>query len=168
MSLTFGSRGGRACPGKHRWEQKGQEGGCTQQALAGHPFSRAWLVTRDAKVNKTGPALKELGDGRIGAGGQLPQGLMPDAGKDWRQKKRTTGDEMAGWHHQLKRHEPEQTPGDRERQGSPKCCNPGGYKESVTTQPLNSNGRLGRRRGNQGGLLRGSDTCKNYQRMEKN
>ena len=53
MSLTFGSRGGKACPGKHRLEQRGQEGGFTQQALVGHPFFRAWLVTGDAKVNKT-------------------------------------------------------------------------------------------------------------------
>ena len=76
---------------------------------------------------------------------------------------------MAGWHQQLKRHAPEQTPGDREIQGSPACCSPGGHKELVMTQPLNNNnGRLGRRRDNQGGLLRGSDTCKNYQRMEKN
>ena len=76
---------------------------------------------------------------------------------------------MAGWHHQLERHEPEQTPGDRERQGSPAYCHPGGHKESVTTQPLSNNdGRLGRRRDNQGGLLRGSDTCKNYQRVENN
>ena len=30
----------------------------------------------------------------------------PDAGKDWRQEeKRTTEDEMVGWHHQLKGHE---------------------------------------------------------------
>ena len=37
----------------------------------------------------------------------------PDAGKDWRQgEKRAAEDEMAGWHHQLKAHEFEQTPGD--------------------------------------------------------
>ena len=32
----------------------------------------------------------------------------PDAGKDWRQEEKTEGmteDEMAGWHHQLNRHE---------------------------------------------------------------
>ena len=33
-------------------------------------------------------------------------GKDPDAGKDWRQKKkRVTKDEMVGWHHQLKGHE---------------------------------------------------------------
>ena len=29
----------------------------------------------------------------------------PDAGRDWGQEKGTTEDEMAGWHHQLDRHE---------------------------------------------------------------
>ena len=38
----------------------------------------------------------------------------PDAGKDWRQEKRMTEDEMVGWHHQLKGHEFEQAPGDGE------------------------------------------------------
>ena len=31
----------------------------------------------------------------------------PDAGKDWRQEKGTTEDEMVGWHHQLNGHESE-------------------------------------------------------------
>ena len=31
-------------------------------------------------------------------------GKISDAGKDWGQEKGTTEDEMAGWHHQLKRH----------------------------------------------------------------
>ena len=29
----------------------------------------------------------------------------PDAGRDWGQEKRTTVDEMAGWHHRLDGHE---------------------------------------------------------------
>ena len=42
-------------------------------------------------------------------------GKDPDAGKDWRwEKKGMIEDEMIGWHHQLNRHEFEQTPGDRE------------------------------------------------------
>ena len=36
----------------------------------------------------------------------------PDAGKDWRQEKWMTEDEMTGWHHQLNGHEFEQAPGD--------------------------------------------------------
>ena len=40
-------------------------------------------------------------------------GKDPDAGKDWRQEeKRTTEDEMVGWHHQLNGHEFEQIPKD--------------------------------------------------------
>ena len=39
-------------------------------------------------------------------------GKDPDAGKDWRQEKRMTEDEMIGWHHWLKGQEFEQAPGD--------------------------------------------------------
>ena len=43
---------------------------------------------------------------------------------------------MAGWHHQLNRHESEQTPEDSEGQGSPLCCSPWGHKElDMTEQP---------------------------------
>ena len=52
----------------------------------------------------------------------------PDAGKDWRQEKETTEDEMAGWHHRLNGHEFEQTPGDSGGQGSLVCCSPWGCK----------------------------------------
>ena len=45
-----------------------------------------------------------------------------------------TEDEMIGWyHHQLNGHEPEQTPGDSEGQGSLACCSPWGCKESDMT-----------------------------------
>ena len=46
----------------------------------------------------------------------------PDAGKDGRQEKGLTEDEMVGWRHQLDGHESEQTLGDREGQGSLECC----------------------------------------------
>ena len=52
-----------------------------------------------------------------------------DAGKDWRQK-RTTEDEMVGWHHRLNGHEFEQVLRDSEGQGSLVCCSPWGFKES--------------------------------------
>ena len=42
----------------------------------------------------------------------------PDAGKDWRQKKRVTEDEMVGWHHRCNGHELGQTLGVGEGQGS--------------------------------------------------
>ena len=62
----------------------------------------------------------------------------PDAGKDWRQEKGTTEDEMVGWHHRLNGHEFAQTPGDGEGQGSLLCCSPWGCTESDTTEQLNN------------------------------
>ena len=41
----------------------------------------------------------------------------PDAGKDWRQEKGTTEDEMVGWHYRLNGHEFEKTPGVGDGQG---------------------------------------------------
>ena len=65
-------------------------------------------------------------------------GKDPDAGKDWRQKeKRVEEDEMVGWHHQLDRHESEQTLGDSKEHGSLECFSPWGCKESDTTEQLN-------------------------------
>ena len=46
---------------------------------------------------------------------------------------------MVGWHHQLNRHEFEQTPGDSEGQGSLVCYSPWGHKELDMTQSLNKN-----------------------------
>jgi len=48
-------------------------------------------------------------------------------------------DEMVGWHHQLNRHEFEQSLGDSEGQGSLACCSPWGGKESDTTEQPNNN-----------------------------
>ena len=62
----------------------------------------------------------------------------PDAGKDWRwEEKRTTEDEMVGWHHRLNRHEFEKTLGVGDGQGALACCSPWGHKESDTTERLN-------------------------------
>ena len=47
--------------------------------------------------------------------------------------------EMVGWHHELKRRELEQTPGDGKGQGSLAHCSPLGLKELDTTWWLNSN-----------------------------
>ena len=49
-----------------------------------------------------------------------------------------TEDEMVGWHHQLKGHEFEHTPGDSEGQGSLACCSPWGHKESDVTEQLHN------------------------------
>ena len=52
-------------------------------------------------------------------------GKDPDSGKDWRQEKSTTEDEMVGGHHQLNGHEFEQDPRVGEGQGSMECCSHG-------------------------------------------
>ena len=64
-------------------------------------------------------------------------GKDPDAGKDWRQEKGTTEDEMVGWHHRHKGHEFEQTPGGGEGQGSQVSCSPQGRTESDMPEQLN-------------------------------
>ena len=58
---------------------------------------------------------------------------IPDAGKDWRQKKRVSENEMAGWHHPCNGHELGQTLGDGEGHGDLACCSPWGHKESDMT-----------------------------------
>ena len=66
-------------------------------------------------------------------------GKDPDAGKDRRQEKGMTEDEMVDWHHQLNGPEFEQAPGDGEGQGSLASCSPWGCKESDMTEQLNNN-----------------------------
>ena len=62
---------------------------------------------------------------------------VPDAGKDWKQKKRTSENEMAGWQHQCNEHELGQNSGDGEGQGGLASCSPWGCKESDITGRLN-------------------------------
>ena len=65
-------------------------------------------------------------------------GEDPDAREIWGQwEKALTEDEMVGWHHRLRGHEFEHTPGDSEGQGSLMCCSPWGRKKSDTTEWLN-------------------------------
>ena len=59
-----------------------------------------------------------------------------DAGKDWRQEKGMTEDEMAAWHHQFNRHVFEQVPGVGDGQGSLACYSPWGCKQSDMTEQL--------------------------------
>ena len=51
-------------------------------------------------------------------------GKVPDAGKDWGQKKRASEDEMPGCYHQRSGHGLGQTSGDGEGQGGLVCCSP--------------------------------------------
>ena len=63
----------------------------------------------------------------------------PDAGKDWRQEKGMTEEEMVGWHHLLDVHKFEQASGDGEGQRRLVCCSSWGWKESDMTERLNYN-----------------------------
>ena len=57
-----------------------------------------------------------------------------DAGKDWRQEeKRTTEEEMVGWHHRLDEHEFEKALGVGDGQGGLTCCSPWVRKEVNAT-----------------------------------
>ena len=49
-------------------------------------------------------------------------GKDPDVGKDRRQEKGMTEDEMVGWHHQLDGHGFGWTPGVGDGQGGLACC----------------------------------------------
>ena len=57
-------------------------------------------------------------------------GKDPDPGKDWRQEKGMTEEEIVGWHHRLHGHECEQASGVGDGQGSLACCSPWGRKKS--------------------------------------
>ena len=64
-------------------------------------------------------------------------GKDPDAGKDQRQEKGMTEDEMVGWHHRLDGHEFEQAPGVGDGQGSLACLSPWDHKELDMAEQLN-------------------------------
>ena len=65
-------------------------------------------------------------------------GKDSDAGRDWGQEEKgTTEDVMAGWRHEINRHESEWTPGDGDGQGGLACCDSWCHKESDTTEWLN-------------------------------
>ena len=71
-------------------------------------------------------------------------GKDPDAGKEWRQEKGTTEDEMVERHHRLNGYDFEQTLGDSEGQGSLSYYSSWGNKESDRTQWLNKNSSVWR------------------------
>ena len=64
-------------------------------------------------------------------------GKGPDAGKDGRQKKGMTEDEVVRWHHWLDGREFEQALGVGDGQGSLACHSPWGHKELDMTERLN-------------------------------
>ena len=60
-----------------------------------------------------------------------------DAGKEWRQEKGMTEDEIVGWHLWLDEHEFEQALGVGDGHGSLVCYSPWDHKESDMTEQLN-------------------------------
>ena len=106
-------------------------------------FIRPWTVVLDSKeiklVNPKGNQ-SWIFIGRTDVEAETPILWPPDvknwvigkdldAGKDWRQEKGTTKDEMVGWHHRLNGHKFDQALGVDDGRGSLVCCNPWGHKE---------------------------------------
>ena len=95
--------------GDQPWDIFGRNGAKAETPVLWPPHAKSWLIGKD-----------------------------DDAGRDWGQEeKRTTEDEMAGWHHWLDGHESEWTPGVGDGQGGLACCDSWGRKESDTTEQLN-------------------------------
>ena len=96
-----------------------------------HPKDQSWVFTGRTDAEAETPVLWPP------HGKSWLIGKDPDAGREWGQEEKgTTEDEMAGWHHQLDKHESESTPG-VDGQGGLACCNSWGRKESDVTERLN-------------------------------
>ena len=117
--------------GEDSWESLGQQGGQTSQLKGNQPS--IFIVGTDAKAPIFWPP--DVNSRFIGKD--------PDAGKNWRQEKGTTEDEMVGWLPWRNGHEGGQTAGDGDGQGSLVCCSPWGRGELDTTWWPN-NTRAGR------------------------
>ena len=115
------------------WE-KTLESPCNRKEIKPvHPKgNQSWIFIWRTDANTEAPILWPLH-----AKSQLI-GKDPNAWKDWRQEEKgTTEDEMVGWHHQLNRHEYEQTLGDGENE-SLGCWIPWGCQKLDTTEGLNN------------------------------
>ena len=109
--------------GEDSWESLGQKGDQTNPK-----GNQLWLFTGKTDAEVEAPILwpPDVKSQLIGK--------VPDAGKDWGQEEKgVTEDEIIGWHHQLNKHEFEQTLGDSEWQRSLACYSPWGHKESDMT-----------------------------------
>ena len=71
-------------------------------------------------------------------------GKDPDAGKDWRQEKGTTEDELVGWHHQFDGREFGETSGDGKGQEAwcASCPAHGVTKNQIRLEPLKNSNSL--------------------------
>ena len=96
--------------GDQPWDFFGRKDAKAETPVLWPPHAKSWLIGKDS-----------------------------DAGKDCGQKKGTTEDEMAGWHHWLDGRESEWTPGVGDGQVGLACCDSWGRKESDMTERLNNN-----------------------------
>ena len=95
--------------GDQSWVFTGRTDAEAETPILWPPHAKSWLIGKDS-----------------------------DAGRDWGQEeKRTTEDEMAGWHHRLDGRESEWTLGVGDGQGGLACCDSWGRKELDTTERLN-------------------------------
>ena len=94
--------------GDHSWIFIGRTDVEAETPILGPPDAKNWLISKD-----------------------------PDAGKNWKQEKGMTEDEMAGWHHQCNGHKMKWVLGVGDGQGGLACCSPWGRKESDVTEWLN-------------------------------
>ena len=95
--------------GDHSWVFIGRTDAKAETRVLWPPNVKSWLIGKDS-----------------------------DAGRDLGQEKKgTTEDEMAGWHHWLDGRESEWTPGVGDGQGGLACCDSWGREESDITERLN-------------------------------
>ena len=93
--------------------------------------NQSWIIIARADVEAETPILWPLDAKSWLIGKDF------DAGRDWGQEKKgTTKDEMAGWHHWFDERESEWTLGVGDGQGGLACCDSWGHKESDTTERL--------------------------------
>ena len=95
--------------GDQPWDFFGRKEAKAETPILWPPLAKSWLIGKDS-----------------------------DAGRDWGQEeKRTTEDEMAGWHHELEGREFEWILGVGDGQWGLACCDSWGHKELDTTEWLN-------------------------------
>ena len=100
--------------GEDSWESLGLQGDHPDH----HKGNQSWIFIGRADAEAGAPILWPP-DGK-----NWLIWKYPDTGKDWRQEKGMTEDEMVGWHHRLSGNEFEQALGIEDGQGSLVCYSP--------------------------------------------